>query len=377
MQENILFVLPLVEKIQVAAFKFDFDSKIINQLWHKEISNDKDLKKFKKLCSLVFYPNTYKIIFALEPNKIVSFYKRVVYSRLDFRKNIDESELDGLVSDIFLQLFNEGRREAVERLNIQESDVILVHAGIYNFLLDGEITKNPLGMSGKKIEFCFNEIFLDRHYFEFLTHALPKRVHEKFFLGIGEAAAYILYSFFKKENFIFAKVNQEDTDLFIVQGNKICFLEYLLWGEKNLLVALANALHVSPLTALGILEKVLRAEVSMSFKKKVQGFIKDELMVLVNNLQKKMKHYNVPLIYTNFPILLVPKIFPKIIKNVDAHELISSSGFVFNRQLAKQWNNFDFSMLIAFLAATWITENDLVNRLIQRRIRWLTPYLNM
>ena len=368
-----MVIAPFEDSFYATAFRVDFIDKEIRKLWQKRMAGAGEREKLKEIFSLAFYPNSYKVIFTLGPQEAVSRYERIFWDRDDPKKLIDEAEIDNLTSGALLKLFDERRRVAMKQFNLSELEVLLADVKVHEFKIDGHRIINPLKHTGKKIEIFLNETFISRPRFAEWVAILPKRVKAAVFLGAGEATCHLISRFSRKQNFIFAGVGERRADLFIATKGGINFLDSFNWGRVRLAEKLAKYLDISPVSGEAILAKIVLGETSPALRRKFGEILSGEVLALLRHLKKAVSRTGVPVLYTDLPALLVSKIFPKIIKTVDTEMIADFFGFRLNGELQNTGENVDFLSLTSILEFYFLPEEDLVNHLARRRMRWLMP----
>ena len=369
-----MVITPIEDYFSVTALKVGFARKEIQNLWKKRAAGAGKLEELKRTCALAFYPKSYKAIFALSPQGAVTNYETLSFLRDNPRKLIDEAEIDNLISQALLKLFDEGRKMAVKQLGLSELEVLLADVRIYEFKIDGRERINPLRHVGRKIEIFLSETFVSRIYFKELISILPRRTELAMFSGAGEASAHLLSRFSPKRDFIFAGVAHNRTDLFLSKNGSIVFFDYFGWGMDNLPKALSKYLKVGQAVASEVVRKIMSGEVSKGLKRKFSEVIAGEIRTLIKRFQNAASRSKAPLVYAQFPPLLADKIFPKIIKIIDARSVADFFGFKFINKQPVTEEYPEFMTLLTLLEFYFLPEKeDLMNHLARRRMRWLMP----
>lgn len=402
MKENFLIVYFYDDYFEVLGFKIDFRNKKL------EISlNKKDLvlnqDNLKKIFTRVFYPKSYKIIFALDSKHGWSSFESVVINRDDPEKPLSSVEFENLISQAVWKVFDSGRREAAKRFNVSDLEILLGDIKVIDFKIDGHEVVDSLKHSGKKVEIYLSQTFSSRRFFQDLLSLAPKRAELSWAIDGGAAAGYLLSEIFNKNKFFFVKVAARETFLFSVKNtgeeNKIVLFDYLNWGSDNFYSQLCKDVGASRETSRLVAEKFLSNDVSGLFGRRFGKIFPQELAILTKGIKNAVLGFGASDVYLDFPPftsalnLKFSKNFPKIIKPVNADESMKFFGFSAGDRSILGWNfvnkkifkkeikrnrDIDFLVLSSFFSYNLISKRKTkssvlaaANRLAKRRMRWL------
>jgi hypothetical protein len=298
-----------------------------------------------------------KIILALRAESVVTIESSVPVFRVHQDELIDEGELDGLLFHALWSFLNKFRPLAAKKLNTSELDLVIANIAVFGVRLQGHNVFNPLGFSGKEIEFSFRVSFISRSLLPVLEQ-IAKRSE----IGpiVAERGA-ILASMASKPG-IFFDVDATKT-LWYEIGNECGFRGFFDWGYLNIYSSLGNMFGVSPLYASNLVSRFSSHRISLRMKGVIEKVIREEY--------KKFKDYADASLMLEHHELLRGE--GRVIHFEEEH--VSSIFFSDERYKISDDTLFlgqtIFSALVLFPYVH--PQYEYLNQLLRRRAKWLVP----
>ncbi|MBI3638533.1 hypothetical protein HY227_02210 [Candidatus Wolfebacteria bacterium] len=394
MKERFLIITFLGDLIDISAVRADFKNKTVNVIFQEKIKFD-SLSKLKKIFLTSFYPQTYKVILAFDSKNALTNHETISLKREDPKKAIDEADIENLVSQALWKVFDYGRIMSTKQLNLNDLEILLVDTKIHELKIDGRRVLNPIKQKGEKIDITVSQTFANRSLFDRVSKMLPKRAKIVLAIEGGVAASRLIGRLAGKKNFVFGKVLDDATSIHIAKkdsGGKISFFDYFSWGKNGFYASLEVELGVCRDTGKSILKKFFKKEMSDEFERRFGKIFSQEIIGLTRGLTHAASRTKHNLVFLDFPPLIPNKNLPKMILPVDSIQAMKFLGFKqgsgffdfipgINPLLLSRRKNIsngtyqqpDFVSLASLFEFYFLPQEDLVNRLAKRRIRWLMP----
>lgn len=380
-KDNFLIVTFLENKIESVILRVDFINKdlIVEKVFTQElpgIFSSKDitpdfLNYLRKIFSNVFYPKAYKVIFVFGSKLAMTNFGSVNVLRDNHHEIITEANLENLISQATFNFFGPSRKCASNRLNTSELETIICDVRIYDVLLDKHPSIDFLKEKGKTLEFYLSETFCHRDFLKKIISLLPTRARLVFVTEGGSILTHLVSRLIDKP-FLFARVGINETNLFFkTKTGEIGYLDSFKWGKENLYMALAKELNISTDVAKSILMRYLEDKTSISFAKKFNILIKNELALLSKGLELMKSKAKIR--------FLALELEPALIKDLKLKNISSKSLVPIDFKTILDYFNFQINSkmelygLAALLEAYFTPQEDLINKLARRRMRWLIP----
>ena len=328
----------------------------------------------KKTFLSAFYRGSPTLIVALNSKHALTRYENVSLARENSHKPIDDADLDNIISQAMWKTYEDGRRVAMEQLKLPEAEILFADTNVYDVIIDGKKIINPLQHTGKHIDICLSQTFVERNFFSRIVRVLSESVKAIAPIEGGVAATHLLSRMHERSNFVFAKTMEERTDLFlrtVGRASRSAFYDYFTWGTKGFFASLGKQLAVTPHVARSILSQFVRGEVSPSLHQKLKGILREETIVLLRGLRHASEENKSNAIFLDMPdfVGLPPEeIFPKIVQVIDVAAITNFFGFSVKTQ-----SRFDFVTIASLLEFYFLPGENILNHLAKRRMRWLLP----
>ncbi len=293
------------DRLVIDALRVDFTQKKIEPLHKKELKSDA-MRELRRIMAGLFYFMPYKVILSLDSRKAVTKFETITLLRDHPEKTIDDADLENLISQAIWKVLEEGRRHSAKQLSLSELDIVLFDSKIYKFEIDREPVINPLRHRGERVDIYLSQSFISRPFLREISAILPKRANLVFAVEAGVAASHLLSKVDTENNFIFAKVMDETTELFFVNrrdNGKISFRDYFRWGKKQFFSALGDDLHLSASAVESVMKKFAGNQISDIFSRRLREIISREIAVLQRGLRHALLETKSDLVYLDFPPL--------------------------------------------------------------------------
>jgi len=298
-----------------------------------------------------------RIILALRADNVATIESSISVFRVHQDELIDEGELDGLLFHALWSFLNKFRPLAAKKLNTSELDLVIANIVVFGIKLQGHNVFNPLGFSGKELEFSFRVSFISRS----LLPAL-ERIAGRSEIGpiVAERGA-ILASMVSRPG-IFFDIDMTKT-LWYEIGDECGFRGSIDWGYQNVYSSLGDALGVSQEYASALIPRFSSHRISLRIKGVIEKIIRDE--------------------YKQF------KDFADASLKLEHHELLRGEGRVIHFEddnVASVFSSderYRISDKMSFLGQTTSSllvlfpyvhpQYEYLNLLLRRRAKWLVP----
>ncbi|PIU99310.1 hypothetical protein COS59_00460 [Candidatus Wolfebacteria bacterium CG03_land_8_20_14_0_80_36_15] len=375
-KDNFLIVSFLEDKLEIVVLQADFVNKDleIKKIFKKEVGDD--LSYLKKIFSSVFYPKTYKVIFNFDSNLAVTNFSSIAVLRDRPQETISEADFENLISQAIFNFFGPARKYASSRLNTSELETLICDVRIYNVLLDRHTVFDLLKEKGKRLDFYLSETFCCREFLKKLISFLPNRARVVFIAEGGSTLLHLISRYIKKP-LLLAQVGFDKTSLFLkTKEGKINYFDSLKWGRNNLYLALAKELHVSLEVIKSIMVRYLENKTSTLFRRRLNFFLKKELALFnkgleIMNSKAKAKCLIIDLEPSLAKDLKIKNISKKSLISIDVKTILDVFNFKLKPNHCFWYKN--LYGLATLLESYFTPQEDLINKLARRRMRWLIP----
>lgn len=368
--------------LQLTFLKVNIDKKeiLVTKNWFRPISDfriDNILAEAKLLFKKIRRLKNYRLILSLDSQFASTIYASVPLVRSHPKEVIDEADLDNLISQAVWRFFDKNRLRVAQKLNVADVDVILADVRIRGIKIDGHRVVNPIGFKAKSVEISFSQTFLVRDFLrglrEFISNQRAVLITEA-----GTALNHVLAKALNEDSLNVINIFPNQTIIFSSAGSRIGHLDNFDWGEKNLNRLLYRHLRLDDLTAKTLIQRYIENGVSESFKRRLENLLLEEFRMFGHGLeslaQKNSTIYLNP--YFTLPALIHSDKFrnrleePLTILPLSTQILTEKLGYAVKWKPSVSVKN-PVSVLAAFLESTFLPEEDKINHLANRRVRWL------
>jgi len=361
----IIEVLPSCYQISLLYHHPKKNELEVNQTW--SFDNLEALRK-----QLQSFSNTnHSIILSLSADLSQTTYSYHKFTRRDPHQSIDETELEGFISQLIWRFVNQG----------SSYGLILSQFHIRHFTIDGHKVTEPIGLTGKDIKVHFSKTLAQANFLNDLKKILPAAK----IVIISEAGALwanvITRSLAGDKSshpkpvtpFICLPIFYDSAPVYLFSDDTVATVKNISWGEKNLLSILFGNLAIDQSTARNVLQEYCNKNISSSLAKKFAIFWKYDFKKLSQQLEKIMVKEKAAQLYllpfSSLPLNHIKLKRPFQYQVVDNSFISQKLGYKlkFHKE-AKMANN--FSAVAALAEFLSLSIDNLPNKIANRRLRW-------
>ncbi|MBI2011098.1 MAG: hypothetical protein HYS89_02650 [Candidatus Colwellbacteria bacterium] len=293
-------------------------------------------------------------IIDLDAKSAVTIFTAIAIPRDNPKEVMGAVDLENYISQAIWKLFDRCRREAAERLEVDEVDLLLTDARIMRVKVDGEEVINPHGFLGRELELLIALTMVRREKFE--EGATP-------FEG-GSLRAYLLARRENLDQAIYVGLDRKNTTIYGITREKIAYLSEFDWGINNIETAIANEFELTPDIAAALYLRYAAGTLSARFNKKMEQIFYASFNTLINGLVMSIKNFfglhedKLPPIYLYSPFPVPLSVYRKRFTfDGKTIRLIKPAALDLNEFLREEANEIYREL----------------NQLAKRRIKWLMP----
>ncbi|MFA5173342.1 MAG: hypothetical protein WC435_03015 [Candidatus Paceibacterota bacterium] len=350
----------------------------------KKISIE-SVKNFLKETNI---PSGSKIIIVGASSFVYTVPAWVRVDRMNHKEEINEGEIENLISQAVWKFLNLFRPQAVNLLGIGESDILL--SGIRNLSVkvNGHKVLNPIGFKAKTVEFLIEETFVNRDYYRALEEALGRKFKIEFISELGLIDSETILRSFNFENSFsllrffpesvlilksfYKNLSREDISLPVLKEESC-----LEWDSSFLSSCLGKKLNLDNETSF----KVINLVSGKSSSGKIEKFVKDSLLeewdVFFKKIYSKGKLEKESRIFVldekNIPDFIFDKKNKPRLEKPDILKIIEKLGFSVSSEVSGLEIESVFSSISGFLEYYFSSHEDQLNKMARRRAKWLIP----
>lgn len=369
--------------VQFTALKANLEKKKIRVLENRirpapDFSVPGVLRELKLLLGKIRGPEKHKIIISLDSRFAATIYASVPLVRSHPKEIIDEADIDNLISQAIWRFFDRHRPKIAQKINVDETDVLLGDVRIRGIKLDGHKIVNPIGFKAKSVEIFFSQTFLGRDLMKNLREFLPK-ADIALITETGTAMSHVLWRALGKDRFLVGNLFPNQTVLFSASGGRLAHHDNFDWGENSLHRLLAQYFRVDSSTARDMMDKYIANKASQNFLRRFENILNKEFQIFINGIES-LADEDVSDIYLNPFFTMPPIIFSSRFQNkfqrqirllpLSTNFIAEKLGYNIQYKESTQIKNI-VSMLAALLEIDFLPQNDKMSHLANRRVRWL------
>lgn len=330
------------------------------------------------LLKKVRHSDTYEIILSLDSSIATTMYSSVSLIRSHAKEEIDEADIDNLVSQAIWRFFDRNRVRVARKMNIDDVDVLLSDVRIRGVKLDGHRIMNPIGFKAKSVEIFFSQTFSVREFLRGLYAILPKH-SITLMTETGTAISNVVHRALDPGQFFLANIFLNETTLFAASSERLAYHDSFEWGSNDVLSAVTGHLGVDQATAQIIIDTYMNGAMSEDFLRRFEGQVLDAFQGFAHGLTSLVDAERAT-IYINPFFTIPPVIFSGRFQNrierpmrllpLSTHMITEKLGFDVQFMKSAAVKN-PVSVLAAFLEINFLPQNDTMSHLANRRVRWL------
>jgi len=338
-----------------------------------------DPELIKNFLSDIKIPSGTKIIILGNSPFIYTVPAWIRVSR-ESKEEIEEAELENLISQAVWKFLNIYRPQAIEALKISETDILLADIRNLRVKINNHKVLNPIGFKAKTIEFLIEETFVDRDYFRAIEDVLPIKSAPAFISQLGVVDSQVIFrSLNFEEPFSLIRfypgnvsiINSESKNKFKgdISESIIKLQGEISWDKDVFISRLSEKLKIDHQSASQIMDAFHSGEVSS----KIHKFIKDSISLewedFLNKIAKKTSSKQ------NY--IIEDKELPNFVyRRKEKPKLIQPDIAKTYKKLGFEVDNTQpdlFSAISGFIEYYFSFRDDRLNKLARRRAKWLIP----
>lgn len=304
---------------------------------------------------------------------------------------IEESELENLILNLSWRLQDREKAIMARALGISEMDLALISSAIKDPTIEGRKILNPLGFSGRRLGFTFENNYGAKDFWEELAKIIGDLKCETKIVSEDNLIYDKTFSALEEEG-ILVFLGEEETKIGLM-GNFLKSSEKFNWGGKNFTAVIAREFAISLGNAEHLRNKYMQGEMSAAARRWFEKKFASELKILAEGIALSVKNFLDPSaggerIYPeirlygeliNFPKMsetLKSFIWPKSVfkkKPIVSHYSSDKIFDKINISTDKRSESGDFDAVLAvFLANLFLPEsyNPNLNKILRRRLKW-------
>lgn len=370
--------------MRVVTLKVNFEKKkiLVLRSYQQNISRLDSLeilKQGKILARKVPDFKKYKIVFSLDSELATTVYGLVSLIRLRPKEIIDGADFENLVSQAIWRFFDRWRSRAAEKMNSNDVDIFLQDVDINSIKIDNHKILNPIGFNAKTVEFCLGQNLINKNTKDNLEEIFP---NGKIVLTreMGISLAHITSKILKAKPFLLINIFGDSTTVTVFYQNHFYFLDKINWGFNSLVGRIRSEFSVDEKTAKLMLDAYSENNFSKKSFKKMGDILIEEFGILLRRLDV-LSPDNSMEVYVNSFYLLPNLLYSERLRSRSKKQLklslLSTNLFTeklgYDVQFKRVADNINFlSILAPILDINFMSKNDYLNHLANRRVRWLS-----
>jgi len=297
------------------------------------------------------------------------------------KEEVEEAELENLISQAVWKFLNVFRPQAVDVLGISETDILLADIRNLGVKVNGHKVLNPIGFKAKTIEFLIEETFVNRDYFRAIEEIFSQKSKPVFISELGLVDSQVVFRSFNFEKpFTLTRffpgsvlaLSCENREKFKEDISEpiISLVGDISWDKDIFISRLSEKLGLSYEPSSKIIEAFYAGEVSSKIEKFIKDLISLEWKDFTKKISKKISPSKPVFIIEDKKIpefVLRKKEKPKMEK-LDIQKIFKKLGF----EIGDVEESL-FSALAGFIEHYFSNHDDRLNKLARRRAKWLIP----
>ncbi|HMB17458.1 MAG TPA: hypothetical protein VKO61_00915 [Candidatus Paceibacterota bacterium] len=312
-----------------------------------------------------------KIILALNSNHATTVEKEITIERSYTHNKIDEGEIDQLVFKTLWTFLDKYRNWSSKKMNVADLNIVLSEVEIKNTALNSKNVLDPVGLKGENITFRIRGTLIPRKFLEHIKKL--KNISNN--IKVVERLA--LVSIFCSRGDFNVHTTPRNMEIFSVKENEIKYKKKFSWGTHSLINSVATLFSVKDKTAVKILDKYFKKEVSKNIFEAIGTKINKNLETFYKNVRGITKKRKID-IFVNTPHHVYQKSLEEYSKSqyLDLSEIMKEKGF---NVIMKSDNNLPYfkdipESIVLAGADLFSTHYRKLNKMLRRRSKWLVPH---
>lgn len=209
----------------------------------------------KAFFSVLFFPFSYHVVCIADRSYAQSSYFTITIPRKNPQKDLEPSEITSTLSKEMLAHLDVQKQSMITQYNYDDVRVVLVDNKVVQAQVDTTRifpkVEEIFQHTGKRLSLGMVQTLMHRDVFEKLHTILPKRAKISLCAQKNFNIALSLYltqlpaqRIISLKKFLFAKINERETELYICNGQDIFFYDSFRFGWRSLYEAIHHALGI-------------------------------------------------------------------------------------------------------------------------------------
>jgi len=372
------------ESVFISRFIYDQQKNVLRSkkstLIEKSPLSFARTKMAKAYFSLLFFPFRYNVMCVGERAYIQSSYTTITIPRKDPQKTVDPAEITSALSKEMLAHLDEQKRIMMTKYNYDELRIVLVDSKIIQAFIDTTRIflemQRLLLLKGKRISLGLVQTLMHRDIFETLHTLLPRRAKISLCAQENFNTALSLYlsklplkKVVAQKKFLFAKIQERETSVYICDGSRIEFYDSFHFGWKSFYETLHHSLGIELTTfrkMLTLLEKKLLSKGATTV---IRSILDAEMTRCIHGLKVFEKQTHIPTLYIEGgvinPYLRIHKTLSKSVLSQNDYNLGKD---IFSSQ------KLPHTLWADIRAEMYLQKKNILTVAANRMIRWLLPH---
>ena len=203
---------------------------------------------------------------------------------------IDEDELENIIESLVWRLYDRERPIVSRLLGVAELEIFLVSSKIKDPKIDGRKIINPLGFSGRRLGFTFENTYTHRDFWDKFIKIFNRYKGEMIILVENQLIFDKVFSLVE-ESGILIEIGREKTKVGLL-GNFLKNFEIFDWGEENLMRLIAKNLSISLKTARFLKTRYEAGDLSSHSFHWFEKLLMPELKILTEGIYLAVKNFD-------------------------------------------------------------------------------------
>lgn len=326
---------------------------------------------------LTLNPLRKKVIVAAHPSLALTVTVPIKLSREEehFEEQIGSVELENLLAQAMIKVYNQYREPASKTLGIEELDTILVGNRVSNFRVDGHRVLNPLGFTGKQLQAVLELTLTTREIFDDWKDFF-NGTHPFFFTELARAILVGLQKMGSLPVYFFL-AETRGSSLFILDKAAIGTMMYrrkIDWRSDHVIHLIAETYNVSIRVAQKLYTLYLVGETSLALARALAKTMKPAVDSL-HDLVARTKVRGTLFTYSSVPLpFTLPKKNGRVVfDKLPLGFLRGKLGFTTDAAEWEKVGRDPFRTLAPFVEFYYDKSDSSVNHWLKRRLHWLAP----
>lgn len=302
-----------------------------------------------------------RIVARIAPERARTVYANIqIPPRGEETTQIDEAELERMVTTSIWKLFEVERGRVAAALEISEGETMIVDAHIWDIAINGKIVMNPLTLQSGEATIMLSATLMRESTWQAIQRGFGDA-----FAAVVESGASLAASIGKQYvgDALLVVVDEQRTKLYCKEGQRLGYHDGFQWGFKRLQSEIQKACGVGEAIAAHVLRTYAEGRGSGGARTKIEAAIRGEIRLLMHGIEHALGHRK----KERAVALIVPWKLPGIPEYI--HQFSSSEASAD----AGVRIEYEVGDMMPVIEAYMIPQQQLSNSIAKRYLRWRIP----